>query len=200
MDQLSEQEIVQGLREGNRAAWDQLCQRYGPRVWQFLARLLGRDPQLVADLYQDTLLAVARSGRNLAVESKLWPWLSTIAHNQVALHWRKQYRRQRDIQAESNGDVVDPAPYSDPTSALERLESVQSVRRLMAEMPAEHVAVLTAKYLDELSVADMVTLLGGTVESVRSRLARARRDFRARYEQCETERGLPTKTKPDCDR
>ena len=49
-------------------------------------------------------------------------------------------------------------------------------------MNAESAALLTGKYLDGLSIQQLVQTMGGTRESVRSRLARARRDFAARYE------------------
>src|SRR5690606_20927406 len=103
----------------------------------------------------------------------------------AALFWRKRYR---DRLAGGNGDPVDPSTGSSPRAALERVETNERVRMLLADMPADHVALLTAKYLDELTVPQIVELLGGTVESVRSRLARARRDLRERYERATAER------------
>jgi RNA polymerase sigma-70 factor (ECF subfamily) len=47
-------------------------------------------------------------------------------------------------------------------------------------MSPDHAVLLEAKYIDELSVADIVETFGGTTESVRSRLARARREFSER--------------------
>ena len=41
--------------------------------------------------------------------------------------------------------------------------------------------MLVAKYMDELSVQKIVETFGGTVESVRSRIARARRLFKERF-------------------
>ena len=75
---------------------------------------------------------------------------------------------------------------------LLRGELVDAVRSLLAEMDADHVALLTAKYLDEMSVAEMVDAMGGTSESVRSKLARARRDFRQRFERWESKQDIQT--------
>ena len=175
----TEQEIVRGLRHGDRVAWGTLCQRYGPRVWQYIARLVGSDEHAVADVLQETLLAVAKSGRGLAQETKLWAWLARIGHNQAALYWRKQYQQRR---TDLPGDLADQSLGGDPIGFLEQLETVSGVRRLLAEMDGDDVALLTAKYLDGLSVHEIVELCGGTTEGVRSRLARARRDFRERYE------------------
>ncbi|MEO1994654.1 MAG: sigma factor-like helix-turn-helix DNA-binding protein, partial [Planctomycetaceae bacterium] len=72
-----------------------------------------------------------------------------------------------------------------------RLETVAAIRHLLAQLSSEQVAILTAKYLDGLSVAEIVSAMGGTIESVRSRLARARREFRERYERLTKERDVP---------
>ncbi len=138
-------------------------------------RLIGQDQAIVADVLQETLLAVARSGRNLGESSRLWPWLAAIAHNQVALHWRKQHRRQTGLLAVE--------PVSDelrPEEVMQQQEDSAQVRSILVEMSPEHVSVLEAKYIDELSIAEIVETFGGTTESVRSQLARARRDFSKR--------------------
>lgn len=171
--------IVGGLRSGDRDAWDALCQRYGARLWRYVARLIGSDHNAVEDVFQEALLAVAKSGRSLRPETLLWPWLSRIGHNQAALFWRQRYR-----DGVPDGPAVEPLASADgdPVAALARRETVETVRLLLAEMNADHVALLTAKYFDGLSVAEIVNLFGGTTEGVRSSLARARRDFRVRCE------------------
>lgn len=177
----SDLEIVHGLRCGDREAWDALCHRYGTRVWTYVARLVGRDSEAVGDVYQETFLAVAKGGRNLEPETRIWSWIARVAHNQAALHWRKQYRNPvRSPLADT------PATSSDPLETLSRSETVEQIRSLLADMNADYVVLLQAKYMDGLSIAGIAELLGGTHEAIRSRLARARRDFRERYEKQQT--------------
>lgn len=183
-NQASEAEIVAGLRNGEPAAWDALCNRFDQRLWQYVARLIGADQAAVADVFQETMLAVARSGRNLRSDSRLWPWLIAIAHNQTALFWRRRYRHA----GSSDGlDTLPEAVAADPAVALSKIETVQAVRRMLADMDPDHVYLLTAKYIDGLSVTEIVELWGGTSESVRSRLARARQNFRERYQRVSAE-------------
>lgn len=187
-DQITDAEIVRGLRQGDRRAWEALCKRYSPRVWRYVARLVGQDEEVVAEVFQETLLAVAKSGCNLAEDSQLWPWLAAIAHNQTALYWRKNARtRSQGLTT----DPSDPMPDPNPLELLLRDEKVKLVRTLLAEMNAESVTLLSAKYLDGLSIAEIVDVMGGTQESVRSRLARARRDFRSRYERASQAQDRP---------
>ncbi|MAD80649.1 MAG: RNA polymerase subunit sigma-24 [Planctomycetaceae bacterium] len=172
-------DIVRGLRAGDRDAWGALCQKYGERLWRFVARLVGSDEDVVADVFQETLMAVAKSGRAIRSDTTLWPWLSRIGHNQAALSWRKRYR---DRPAGDGAMDSLTSADGDPVASLTRMETVESVRALLSEMNADHVALLTAKYLDGLTVPQILDVFGGTTESVRSSLARARRDFRERYD------------------
>ncbi len=178
-DRSTDADIVRGLRRGDRAAWEALCEEYSARVWKYVARLVGSDREAVADVFQETMLAACKAGRALAEDTRLWPWLAAIGHHQSALYWRK-LKSSRVTQLRS--DPIHPHSNQDPLDRLLREETVELVRCLLAEMHADSAALLTGKYLDGLSVIELVQLLGGTQESVRSRLARARRDFRARYE------------------
>jgi len=178
-DRLTESEIVRGLQSGCSDAWAALCDVYSARVWRYVARLVGADRAAVADVFQETMLAVARAGRSLKDDPRVWAWLSTIAHNQAALFWRKHYR---DAERNVGDDVGSLVAVDDPAESLLLREQSSLVRRLLAEMAAQDASVLVAKYMDGLSVQQIVELHGGTVEGVRSRLARAKREFRERFE------------------
>src|SRR5215207_8841709 len=95
-DDLDEPLIAQGLREGKADAWQALYDAYAERVWRGVARLLGPRSTDVADVVQETMMAAARSAANYhPTRGSLWSWLWGIAHNHVALHFRKQAQRQR---------------------------------------------------------------------------------------------------------
>lgn len=177
-DRWGDSDIVQGLQSGDLDAWSALCAAYSDRLWRYVARLIGKNESSVADVFQETLMAVAKSGRSLRDDSRLWPWLTTIAHNQSALHWRKQSRRQTEL-------LTDESVSQQSADPLLQQEDIESVRYLLAELPAEYVTVLTAKHVDGLSAIEIADQLGEGVQAVRSRLARARREFRKRFEALE---------------
>lgn len=176
-EQPSDTEIARGLQSGERWAFDALCAKYNQSLWRHVARLVGGDSEAVADVFQETMLAVARNGRSIHGESP-WPWLARVAHRQAALYWRKAYR---DKTCPFDAERL-TANSDDPAELLEQLERADFVRKLLADMDPDDVTLLSAKYIDGLTVAQIVGLLGGTTESVRSKLARARRDFRNRYQ------------------
>lgn len=61
---------------------------------------------------------------------------------------------------------------------LQRSELAGTVRQALAQLTAEHAALLIGRHLDELSVEDLRRRHGGTSDSIRSRLKRARIEFR----------------------
>lgn len=175
----AELDIVRGLRAGDRSAWENLCDLFGPRIWALIIRLTGGDESVASDLFQETFLAASRSGRTLNRDStRLWPWLARIAHNQAATHRRKQYRIARNTdttEVELVGALISP------DDQMRRGETAAAVRSVLAELPADYATLLTGKYIEGLSVRELVSQHGGTTESVRSKLARARREFMDRF-------------------
>lgn len=165
------------VTESTRDVWTSLYERYSTRVWRFAARLIGSDSSAVADVVQETFLAAARNFEQFD-ESRgtHWSWLVGIAHRQVALHWRRVVRNRA-------APVDEEASSADATTApLESAETAEIVRRVLAELPADTAALLTGKYCEGFTIVELREQLGGSTEGVRSKLARARREFRMRYE------------------
>ena len=179
--------MAQGLRDGSRAAWAELYDAYSSDVWRYVARLVGGNSSVVGDVVQEVFLAAARSARTFdASRGTMWTWLMGISHRQVALHWRGAERADRWRRLAAAGAVEFRQWLDDGDSAADgwdRREMGDLVRGVLAELPAEYAALLTGKYIDQLSLEQLALQGGGSVEAVKSKLARARREFRTQFEQ-----------------
>lgn len=182
---IDEAKIVRGLRLGDPQAWDALWDRWQEDLWRYIARMIGSDSAAVADVFQETMFAVAKTASKLHDDSRLWPWMASIAHRRVAQHWRDVSKRRCESDAGAIGAFVGIGDL--PDANIERAEQASLVRSILAEMTSEYAELLVAKYIDGLSVSQIVDLCGDSVEAVRSRLARARRDFRERYDRVTAE-------------
>jgi RNA polymerase sigma-70 factor (ECF subfamily) len=186
LDEPHERLIAQGLREGKADAWQALYDAFAERVWRGVARLLGPQSTDIADVVQETMMAAARSAATFdPARGSLWPWLWGIAHNQLALHLRKQERRNRltkagdwltanDAQLLSWLEGKEPSP----PAALATLEIATLVRAALMTLPIDYGMLLTARYLDGDSVATIAQRERCSEVAVRSKLARARHAFR----------------------
>ncbi len=187
LDECDERRLAQGLREGKSLAWQTLYDAYAERVWRGVARLLGPNCTDVADVVQETMMAAARSAATFDPErGSLWLWLWGIARNHVALHFRKHERRNRLIKCDSglSDDGVlrwlegnEPSP----PGALATAELTALVRATLVELPDDYALLLTSRYLDGESVADIAAREKSTEVAIRSKLARARQAFREAF-------------------
>ena len=190
MDDQQERQVAQGLRQGKPDAWRALYEAFAERVWRSVARLMGAASADVSDVVQETFLAAARSaGTYDASRGSLWYWVWGIARRHVALHYRKQERHDRlkhagDWLAAKNGQVLRCLEGREeaPPELLEAAELATLVRATLTELSADSDSLLTAKYLDGISVEHLASQESCTSTAIRSRLARARQAFRQAFE------------------
>jgi RNA polymerase sigma-70 factor (ECF subfamily) len=142
-------------------------------VFAFILRRCG-DRALAEDLTSDVILrAVRETKRARAVVTPAW--LTTVARNRLVDHWRSRAREDRRLQmAWSNPDADE---WADDGAPLEP----GVVNQVMRELPPDYQAVLSLRYLDDLSVPGVADALGRSVHATESLLARARRAFRMSY-------------------
>lgn len=189
LDEQQERLIAQGLREGRTDAWQALHDAYAERVWRGVARLLGPQRTEVADVVQETMMAAARSAATFDPgRGSLWQWLWGIARNHLALHLRKQERRNRLTQASewlaaSNGQLLHWLEGKEPSppAALAAVELATLVRATLTELPDDYEMLLTAHYLEGEKVALIAQREHTSETAVRSKLARARQAFRQAF-------------------
>jgi RNA polymerase sigma-70 factor, ECF subfamily len=189
MDKDTEQEIAEGLKEGDRQAWLKLYDAYAERVWQNIARLMGSDCPAVADVVQETFLAAARSAKNFNPRrGSLWIWLCGIAKRQIALYYRnrdpkivlaqaKLWWTSLDVQKD---DWID-ARSVPPPEILEARELATLVRHTLSELSDEYRSLLLAKYVEGQPIDKIANDMDYSSIAVTSKLARARKTFRVAF-------------------
>ena len=140
------------------------------------ARCGGR--AIAEDLTADTFLAAVGQIRRGAVETVTVAWLIGIARHKMIDEWRRTARRPRPEPLEH--DTSDTHGVDGDWDAVIDQHLVGAV---MAELGAHHRSALTLRYFDGLPVPEVAAHLGRTVEATETLLVRARRRFRAVYEQ-----------------
>jgi RNA polymerase sigma-70 factor (ECF subfamily) len=188
MDEQREREIVRGLLDGQADAWRACYDAFSETVWRAVARAMGGHASEVPDVVQETFIAAAHSVHTYQTDrGTLTYWLLGIARRQVALHFRREGRHsrlRRAMTALVEADwKIDPGWLQDqadkteqpPEEELEAAEMATLVRAALTELPADYETLLTARYLDEISVEELARLEETTEVAIRSKLARARR-------------------------
>lgn len=142
-------------------------------VYAFILRRCG-DRALAEDLASDVFLRAVRETK--AARAAVTPaWLTTVARNRLVDHWRSKAREDRRVRLAWS----DPGPdeWIDDDTPFEP----EAVGKVMRALAPDHQAVLSLRYLDDLSVPEVAEVLGRSVHATESLLARARRAFRTSY-------------------
>lgn len=167
-----EASLVRGLRQGDARAFDAVYERYRARLFAFLVRL-SRRRDVAEDLLQETWLRLARSAPELAPDTRLAPWLYTVARNLYVSH-----RRWSLLDADRLATLRFWArPEDDVLSPFERLAADETARRLeraLASLPIAQREVVLLVCVERLEHAEAANVLGLAPEAFRQRLSRAR--------------------------
>src|SRR5262245_51528858 len=89
MERDSELDLVARLRAGDAAAFDVVHDCYHARLSNFLARL-SRRREVAEDLLEETWLRLVARASGLDPETRLGPWLFTVARNLYVSYWRSR--------------------------------------------------------------------------------------------------------------
>lgn len=164
---------------GDAAAWRTLYDgAYGP-LWAYVSWRCAGLSDLAEDVTQETWLVAVRRIRDFDPHrSRFVAWLRGIAAHVLANQLRT--RRRRPEQALADRDV--PADADQDAQDAQRREQAERIAQSLAALPERAEAVLRAKYLDGMSVAQIAAEWAETPKAVESLLTRARQAFRSEYE------------------
>lgn len=145
-----------------------------PHVYGYLLSRCGQ-PHLAEDLTAETFLAGVDAVGKQPPTLPSTPWLLGVARHKLADHWRRQAREQRHLQTV----VADPPPATDDPWD-ERLDALRA-HEILHQLAPQHRAALTLRYVDDLPVAEVASLLGRSPHATEALLVRARTAFRRAY-------------------
>lgn len=155
---------------GERAAFEQLIRRWGPRM-QAYARRMSPDAGAADDLLQDIWLAVISGIGRLREAAKLRSWMFGIAHRRVIDRLRASASSPIDVRSELPDRAADEDDSGMPFEPAD-------IEQAIAQMPVVEREALSLFYLDDLSLNEVVAVLGVPLGTVKSRLHRARKTLK----------------------
>jgi RNA polymerase sigma factor (sigma-70 family) len=164
--------LVERLRQGDLAACDEVYAAFNVRLFTFLVRL-SRRRDVAEDLLEETWLRLVKHARRLRADTRLGPWLFTVARN---LH--VSYNRSRMLEDSAAASLMALWPFSlersSPFEAAAASELERRIERALAAMPTASREVLLLVGVAGLNPSDAADICGITPEALRQRLHRAR--------------------------
>ena len=161
---ISDEHLMLEFQRGSREAFTELFERYREPVFGFFRRRLN-DAARAEELAQETFLAVLRGVTRYEPRASFRTYLYAIAFRQISGEWRRAKRESPLVENE-------PGTQDDPGETL-------WLRRAIEQLDAAHREVLLLREFEQLSYDEIAALLRIPVNTVRSRLFRARMELKA---------------------
>lgn len=174
----TDQQLVQRVQAGEKAAFNLLVLKYQHRVLKLVSRFIS-DAAEAEDVAQEAFLKAYRALGSFRGDSAFYTWLYRIAINTAKNALVSARRRPVDFDL----DLQDPDQYdrharlkeSDtPERVLLTEEIRQVVERAMEQLPEDLRTAIVLRELEGLSYEEIAEAMDCPVGTVRSRIFRAR--------------------------
>jgi RNA polymerase sigma-70 factor (ECF subfamily) len=183
----SDESLLNQFKQGDASAFRALVERYAAPLYNLAVRLL-RDPMEAENITQETFLRVVGALDRVQLNAPFKPYLFRIAVNLCHDQARKRKpllfadmeRAQDDELANAEDAIVDDAP-----PLWERIEEEELRARLrdaVDDLPPSYQAAIILRYVEDFSYDDIAQTLDLPVNTVRTRLRRAKQQLRARLD------------------
>ena len=192
--------LIEALRKGDEAAYRALVDHYAATLLR-LASMYVSNPEVAADVVQETWIGVLQGIDRFEERSSLKTWICRILVNRARTAAQREGRTITfsDLGDDELAPVVDPERFRDrgpdrgqwstpprewdrPEQRLLSTETRAVVERAIASLPVNQRLTITMRDIEDLSSAHTCSVLGITEGNQRVLLHRARAHVRAALE------------------
>ena len=170
MSDLSDQELMRRVQEGDYTPAAELFERYSRRIYNFALRFV-RNSEAAEDVTQEVFVKMIRNARQFQGDAKLSTWLFSITANHCRDHLRKADNKPKEPEA-----VLLRLSDEDSLSAEEEMAKRQDEERVRQALdhltPEQREAILLSRY-QGLSYAEIAQIAGCSEGAVKTRVFRA---------------------------
>ncbi|HLT18223.1 MAG TPA: sigma-70 family RNA polymerase sigma factor [Thermomicrobiales bacterium] len=177
----TEDQLVQRARNGDRAAFEALVQRYEGRIYALTFRMVGNAEDAL-DLTQECFIRAYKSLPRTAGKLHVSSWLHRIAANAcLDVLRRRKLIRWLPWDDARHERLLGSHPADDPERVMLARESRSLVQTVLSKMNDRYRVALVLREYEGMSTVEIGEILGVSSSAVKSALYRAREEFRILY-------------------
>lgn len=162
--------LLERMRSLDPIALSAIYDLYAVRIYSYIYHRVG-DANLAEDLTAQAFLRMLEALRN----DRAWTvsfsgWLYRIAHNLVIDYYRRS-GHSRHLDLDANTDA--PAQGQGPDDVAERKLAHDRMRAALTRLTEEQAQVVTLRFLEEKSIAEVAGIIGKSEGAVKALQYRA---------------------------
>jgi RNA polymerase sigma-70 factor (ECF subfamily) len=167
---LSDHELLVAISARDQSAMEELFDRHERRVYRFILRTF-KDEGLAEDVTAETFCQVWRAAAvSFKGQARVSTWLLAIARNLAISMLRRRSEQALDESAALS--LEDGADNPEVAAAKKQRDAI--VAHCLNALPASHRELIEFFYFEDKSIAEVAELIGIPVNTVKTRMFRAR--------------------------
>jgi RNA polymerase sigma-70 factor (ECF subfamily) len=176
--QLSDEVLMQKVKEGDMRAFDVLVRRWEHRLFNLIYKIIG-DYETTKDVRQEVFLRVYQAARRYRPISQFSTWLYRIAINCSINELKKLKRRRmfpltmpyedKDGTQQSLANIlIDAKPQ--PDEIIQRNEINECIQNALDRLPDEQRIVIILRHYEGMKFQQIASILDCPLGTVKSRM------------------------------
>ncbi len=170
-------QLIRKILSGDDAAFGILVEKYQKSI-HALAWRKTQDFHHAEDIMQDTFLRAYKKLPTLKNPTQFAGWLHVIA-DRLCIDWMRSQKSLMQSLEDTPVKEIEESSYTHHISEQRMTERTERyhelVKRLLEKLPENERVVVTRYYLDEMSTKEISQFMGVSVNTITSRLQRARK-------------------------
>ena len=184
MEREDDIQLIHRILSGDDTAFETLVQKYQGSIHALAWRKIG-DFHIAEEITQDTFLQVYKNLSELRNPNQLLGWMYVIA-NRLCLKWLQKNKSVMQSLEDTPMEEIERASYTHHVAEQRETERTERhhelVKRLLAKLPESERTVVTLYYLGKMTTKEISKFLGVSVNTITSRLQRARKRLQEQQE------------------
>lgn len=188
-------QLVKALQNGSEDAVTGLYNGCYNDIYYYILKTLDNrnDPELAADLTQDTFIEIIQTIGKLQDPEAFITWSRKIAYHRCTAYFRKRHELLADEQEDGStifDTMVEEREEFIPGEALDKEDLKNTIRQMIDSLPEEQRSAIMMRYFEELSVQQIASIQSTTEGTVKSRLNYGRKAIKGKVEEYEKKNGI----------
>jgi RNA polymerase sigma-70 factor (ECF subfamily) len=170
--------LIKRFNKGDTSAFEEIVLKYQDRIYNLCRRMLGNADD-AQDAAQDVFLKAYQALPKFQPDASLYTWLYRIATN-TCIDYRRKPVFESLFGRFEEGERLIHDRASDAPSPEKLYQSRQidkALQECLGKLSAKLRAIIVLKEVEELSYEEMSETLDISIGTVKSRLARARKEL-----------------------
>ena len=179
MDTQADVALIAACQQGDSRAFQTVFNLYKDRIYALCHHMSGNADD-AEDLSQEVFIAAFHNIAGFRAEAAFGTWLYRIATNRCLNRLRKRRPEVHSFETMSEIDAAPPSPDASPEDLVVRKELNRRMEAAVAALPENLRMVFVLGTLEGMRYRDIAEICDCTVDAVKMRVHRARKQVRDR--------------------